>query len=95
MKRIGIQLQQTIISTGCAGACFGTVAVIGLLLVRPGSNARLAAQGIAPPHWGEFALSLASVFLVLTAGAIVLFGLLPAVLGRLVGFLAKKSGGAA
>ena len=38
---------------------------------------------------------VAFVFLALTAGAIVLFGLLPAFLGKLVGFLAKRLRGAA
>ena len=95
MRNLGIQLRQTIISTGCVGACFGAFAVIGLLLVRPGSNARLAAQGIAPPHWTDTAILLLSAFLVPTIGAIILFGLLPAALGKLVGFLAKKSRSAA
>ena len=92
---IGVQLKQTIISTGAVGACFGLVAVAGLLFVQPGSNARLVAQGLTPPHWTEVVLLLASVFLMLTAGAVVLFGLLPAFLGKLVGFLIKKSRGAA
>ena len=92
---IGVQMKQTIISTGAVGACFGLVAVAGLLFVQPGSNARLAAQGFAPPHWTEVALSLASVFLILAAGAVVLFGLLPAFLCKLLGFLTKKTRGAA
>jgi len=93
MKWIGVQLRQTIISTGVVGACLGTAAVIGLLLVSPGSNARLIAQGLTPPHWSAFVLQLASVFLALTAGSIVLFGLLPAYIGRLIGFLARHSRG--
>ena len=92
---IGVQMKQTIISTGAVGACFGLVAVAGLLFVQPGSNARLVAQGLAPPHWAEVALSLASVFATLTVGAVVLFGLLPAFLGKLVGLIIKRSRGAA
>ena len=95
MKIVGVQMKQTLISTGAVGACFGLVAVAGLLFVLPGSNARLAAQGLAPPHWTEVAFSLAFIFLTLTAGAIVLFGLLPALLGKLFGLLTKRSRGAA
>nr|CAS02381.1 putative integron gene cassette protein [uncultured bacterium] len=95
MGMIGVQMKQTLISTGAVGACFGLVAVAGLPFVQPGSNARLAAQGLASPHWTEVALSLAFVFLTLTVGAIVLFGLLPALLGKLVGFVIKRLRGAA
>ena len=95
MREIGVQLKQTIISTGFVGACFGILAVVGLALVAPGSNARLAAQGIPPPHWLDTALFLACAFAVPTIGAIVLFGLLPAAIGKLLGWFAKKSGGAA
>lgn len=90
MIKIGAQLKQTIISTGVVGACFGSVAVLGLLLVGPGSNARLAAQGIAPPHWTETAFFLACVFFVITIGSVALFGILPALLGKLFALLAKK-----
>lgn len=91
MKRIGVQLRQTIIGTGVVGACFGAAAVLGLLLVAPGSNARLIAQGIAPPHWTLMALQLAGLFLISVVGSIVFFGLLPAIIGRLIGYLARRA----
>jgi len=91
MKRIGVQLKQTIISTGIVGACFGAIAVVGLILVGPGSEARLIAQGITPAHWTVVALNLAGTFLALTIGSVVIFGLLPAAIGRLIGFLARRS----
>jgi hypothetical protein len=53
--KVGVQLRQTIISTGAVGACLGAVVVLGLLVVGPGSDARLVAQGIAPPSWGAVA----------------------------------------
>lgn len=90
MKRISVQLRQTIISTSVVGACFGAAAVLGLLLVVPGSHARLIAQGIAPPHWALMALQLAGLFLILVVGSIVVFGLLPAIIGRLIGRLAGQ-----
>ena len=93
MKWIGPQLRQTIVSTGVVGACFGVVTVLGLLLVGSGSDARLIAQGITPPHWSAVAFQLASLFLAMTVGSIVLFGLLPAIIGRLIGFLARRTRG--
>ena len=91
MKLIGNQLKQTLISTGAVGACFGAVAVLGLLLVTPGSNARLVAQGLAPHHWAETAIQLTIAFFALTFGSILLFGLLPAAIAKLIGYLFKAS----
>jgi hypothetical protein len=90
VKRISLQLKQTIISTGAVGGCFGAIAVIAMLLVWPGSTARIVAQGGAPLHWSEFALQLGEVFLTITLGSIILFGLLPAAIGRLLGSLVRR-----
>ncbi len=91
MKWIDTQLKQTVISTGAVGACFSAVAAIGLLLVTPGSNARLVAQGLEPHHWSDTAFKIAAVSLTLTLGSIVIFGLLPRAIGRLISYLLKAS----
>ena len=81
--KVSVQLRQTIISTGVVGGCFGALAVLGLLVVGPGSDARLIAQGIAPPGWGAIAVSYLTVFATATAGSVVLFGLVPAAISYL------------
>lgn len=89
--RISVQLRQTIISTSVVGGCFGALAVLGLLVVGPGSDARLIAQGISPPSWVAVALDYLTVFVTVTAGSVILFGLLPAALGWLLGRLSNRS----
>ncbi len=91
MKWIGTQLRQTLISTGAVGACFSAVAAIGLLLVTPSSNARLVAQGLQPHNWSETGLKIAVVTLIITLGSIVVFGLLPTAIGKLIGYLVKAT----
>jgi hypothetical protein len=88
--KVGVQLRQTIISTGAVGACLGAVVVLGLLVVGPGSDARLVAQGIAPPNWGAVATGYLIAFVTITAGSVVLFGLLPAAIGYLLGRVANR-----
>jgi hypothetical protein len=89
--KLSVQLKQTVISTGVVGGCFGALAVLGLLVVGPSSDARLVAQGITSPSWAAIALGYLTVFVTVIAGSVVLFGLFPAAIGWLLGRLTKRS----
>ena len=90
MTPISRQLRQTVIATGMVGAFFGAIAVAALLAVGPVTSARLLAQGITPPHWSAVAFHLVVLFLSCTAGSIILFGLFPALIGRLIGHAMRR-----
>jgi hypothetical protein len=88
--KISFQLKQTIVGTGAVGCCFGLLLVIGLLVVGPESNARLIAQGVAPPSWGAVAIGYLIAFVTVAGGSVVLFGLFPAAIGYVFDRLAKR-----